>query len=98
MNQSNNPLTDPSVIEEIARNDNVSSKILTHIFTSKSGESKEIFYYLYPNEDLNNPLDFELGKKHLNKKIINVYQDIEVLLYTLRLQLLIQIFPMKFVI
>lgn len=77
MNQSNNPLTDPSVIKEIARNDNVSSKILTHIFTSKSGESKEIFYYLYPNEDLNNPLDFELGKKHLNKKIINVYQDIE---------------------
>ncbi len=77
MNQSNNPLTDPNVIKEIARNDNVSSKILNHTFTSKSGESKEIFYYLYPEKDLNDPLDFELSKKHLNKKVINVYQDIE---------------------
>tara|TARA_Y100000996_G_C22551717_1_gene653940 strand:- start:1752 stop:2702 length:951 start_codon:yes stop_codon:yes gene_type:complete len=77
MNQSNNPLTDPNVIKEIAKNDNVSSKILNHIFTSKAGESKEIFYYLYPNKDLNNPLDFESGKKHLNRKVINVYQDIE---------------------
>ena len=52
MNQSNNPLTDPSVIKEIARNDNVSSKILTHIFTSTAGESKEIFYYLYPKNKI----------------------------------------------
>ena len=77
MNQSSNPLTDPNVIKEIAKNDNVSSRILNHFFDSQDGESKEIFYYLYPKKDLNDPLDLELGKMHLNKKIINVYQDLE---------------------
>ena len=40
MNQSNNPLTEPNVIKEIAKNDNVSSKILSHIFNSKDEGSK----------------------------------------------------------
>tara|TARA_B100001123_G_scaffold445332_1_gene596608 strand:- start:268 stop:1218 length:951 start_codon:yes stop_codon:yes gene_type:complete len=77
MNQSNNPLTEPNVIKEIAKNDNVSSKILSHIFNSKDEGSKEIFYFLFPKKDINDPLDMELGKEYLNKKIVNVYQDLE---------------------
>ena len=46
MNQSNNPLTDPNVIKEIAKNDNVSSKILNHIYIKVENQNRYFMVFI----------------------------------------------------
>ena len=77
MNQSTNPLIDPNVIKHIAKNDKLSSKILNYNLSLTNQEPKEIFYLLFPKQDINNEIHFERAKESLYQNIINVYQDLE---------------------
>ena len=70
MSQSANPLTDPNVIKHLVKNDKLSSKILNYNLSLNNQEPKEIFYLLFPRQDL------ERAKKSLYGNI-NVYQDLE---------------------
>ena len=76
MSQSANPLTDPNVIKHLVKNDKLSSKILNYNLSLNNQEPKEIFYLLFPRQDLNNEIHLERAKKSLYGNI-NVYQDLE---------------------
>ena len=54
-----NQLTDPLVLKKIATNYDISSKTLKEKI-SIDGETKEIFFFLFPDYDINNKLDFDL--------------------------------------
>lgn len=71
-----NQLTDPVVIKKIATNRDISSKTLKEKI-SINGETKEIFFFLFPDYDINNKLDFENGILKLGQNHLYISKDLE---------------------
>jgi len=71
-----NQLTDPVVLKKIATNRDISSKTLQEKITINE-ETKEIFYFLFPDYDINNKLDFETGILKLGQNHLYISKDLE---------------------
>tara|TARA_Y100001970_G_scaffold294314_1_gene450388 strand:- start:7389 stop:8330 length:942 start_codon:yes stop_codon:yes gene_type:complete len=71
-----NQLTDPLVLKKIATNYDISSKTLKEKI-SIDGETKEIFFFLFPDYDINNKLDFENGILKLGQNHLYISKDLE---------------------
>lgn len=69
-------LTDPIVLKKIATNLDISSRTLKEKI-SIDGQSKEIFYFLFPDYDINSELDFENGIKKLSNNHLFISKDLE---------------------
>jgi len=69
-------LTDPIVLKKIATNLDISSRTLRQKI-SIDGVSKEIFYFLFPDYDIDDELDFENGIKKLGNNHLFISKDLE---------------------